>query len=46
MAGRAAGYDALQAMLKQLAERMEAFKIGTKTGNPKYDDASLVAPMA
>lgn len=39
--------DALQVMLKPFpAEQMECFKIGTKIGNVKYDEPSLVEPLA
>jgi putative SOS response-associated peptidase YedK len=39
--------DELQAMLKPFpAERMECFKIGTRIGNVKNDDAALVEPIA
>lgn len=42
-----ASNDALQAMLKPFpAERMACFKIGTRIGNVKYDEASLAEPLA
>lgn len=38
--------DELHAMLKPFpAERMECFKIGTKVGNVKYDEPSLIEPL-
>ncbi len=39
--------DELQAMLKPYPpNEMEAFKIGTKIGNPRHDEPSLVEPLA
>lgn len=44
---RPATANELQAMLKPFpAEQMEAFKIGTRNGNVKYDEPSLVQPLA
>lgn len=41
-----ASNDALQAILKPFpAKRMECFKIGTRIGNVKYDEPSLVEPL-
>lgn len=41
-----ASNDELRAMLKPFpAEKMDAFKIGTKVGNVKYDEPSLVEPI-
>ena len=43
---RPATANELQAMLKPFpAEQMETFKIGTRIGNVKYDEPSLVEPI-
>lgn len=42
-----ASTDALLALLKPFrAERMECFKIGTRIGNVKYDEPSLIEPLS